>query len=72
MATVECKHILPILIVLRELIKLWLATTKVLKPWGRALIKLDLSMFILEDCRAFWLGKHMSGITVHDGTIDSD
>ena len=55
---------------------LFAAETKVLKPRGRALIKLDLSMAIPEG----YCGRivehsgleNMCGIIVHDGTIDSD
>ena len=55
---------------------LFAAETKVLKPRGRALIKLDLSMAIPEG----YYGRivehsgleNMCGIIVHDGTIDSD
>ena len=55
---------------------LFAAETKVLKPRGRALIKLDLSMAIPEG----YYGRivehsgleNMCGIILHDGTIDSD
>ena len=52
------------------------AETKVLKPWGRALIKLDLSMAIPEGYYGLILGRsglaNMCSIIVHHGTTDSD
>ena len=52
------------------------AETKVLKPWSRALIKLDLSMAIPEGYYGRIVGRYglanMCGIIVHDGTIESD
>ena len=55
---------------------LFAAETKVLKPRGRALIKLDLSMAIPEGYYGRIVEhsglKNMCGIIVHDGTIDSD
>lgn len=52
------------------------AETKVLKPWGRALIKLSLSVAIPEGyygqivVRSGLANKH--GIIVDDGIFDSD
>ena len=55
---------------------LFAAETKVFKPWGRALTKLDLSKFIPEGYYGRIVGRsglaNMCGIIVHDGTIDSD
>ena len=73
----NAKPILAMVIFIRELIKLRIAAeTKVLKPCGRALIKLDFSMSIPEGCYGR-IGGHsgsanMCGIIVHGGTIDSD
>ena len=50
--------------------------TKLLKPWSRALIKLDLSIAIPEGSNGWIVGRSGSantrGIIVHDGMIDSD
>ena len=50
--------------------------TKVWKPWGRALIKLDLSMAIPEGYYGWIVGRsglaNMCSIIVHHGTTDSD
>ena len=55
---------------------LFAAETTVLKPWGRALIKLNLSMSIPEGYYEQNVGcfalANMCGIIVHDGMIDSD
>ena len=55
---------------------LFATETKVLKPRGRALIKLDVSMAIPEGYYGRIVGhsglENMCGIIVHDGTIDSD
>ena len=52
------------------------AETKILKPWCRALIKLDLSMAIPEGyygrCVGFFGLTNMCGINVHDWIIDWD
>ena len=50
--------------------------TKVVKPWGRTLIKLDLLIAIPEDYYRWIEGRsgleNIRGIIVHNGTIDSD
>lgn len=55
---------------------LFAAETKIVKPWGRALIRLDLLVVISEGhygriVERSVLAK-MHGIIVHDGVIDSD
>ena len=55
---------------------LFAAETKVLKPWGRALIKLDLGIAIPGGYYGWIVGRsgfaNTRGIIVHNGTIDSD
>ena len=55
---------------------LYAAETKVLKPGGRTLIKLDLNIAIPKSYYRRILGRsglaNTGGIIVHDGTIDSD
>ena len=52
------------------------AETKVLKPWGRALIKLDLNIAIPEGYYGRIVGRsglaNTCGIIFHDGMIDLD
>ena len=52
------------------------AETKVLKPWSRELISLDLNIAIPEECYGKIVGgsglAKTCGITVHNGRIDSD
>ena len=52
------------------------AETKVVKPWARVLIRLDLLIAISESYYRQIVGcsdlENMRGIIVHDGTIDSD
>ena len=48
------------------------AETKVLKPWSRELIRLDLLMAIPKGYYGRIVGRsNTHGITVHNGTIDS-
>ena len=55
---------------------LLLAETKVLKPWSRELIRLDLVMAIPKGYYGRIVGHsglgNTHGITVHNGTTDSD
>ena len=82
MATIESKiyssntHILKRAYQASAGYNLFAAETKVLKPWSRALIKLDLSLSIPEGYYGQIVGHsglpNICGIIVHDGTIDSD
>ena len=55
---------------------LWAANAKVLKPWSRELIRLDLSIAIPEWYYGRIVGRsglaNTHGISVHNGTIDMD
>ena len=79
MATIECKtyssngHIHKRAYQASDCYDLFAAETKVLKPWGRALIKPDFSMSIPEGYYGR-IGGHsglanMYGIIVHDGRL---
>ena len=49
---------------------------KILKPWSREIISLDLNIAIPEECYGNIVGRSglvkTCGITVHNGVIDSD
>lgn len=55
---------------------LWATETKILKSWGRELIRLDLFIAIRDGYYGRINGRSVSanscGITVHSGTIDLD
>ena len=55
---------------------LWAAEAKVLEPWGRTLIRLNLNIAIPDGYYWRIVARqglaNMSGIIVHNGTIDSD